>query len=232
MNKYFKNYLIVWILLLALFNLIAFIVPENAQVEKYTPSFWVGYVFISLCFVGQLTCACKILKEENLSKVFYNIPTLIVSFAGLLVSFVVGGLCMLISPLPYWVGMIVCSIVLTVNVAAALTTSGVADTVSTIDSKIKTNTFFIKSLTVDAETLMARAQNEDIKAECRKVCEAVRFSDPMSSNALAAAESRITLKFAELSDAVIANDFAVVKTAAREVIILVEDRNKKCKLLK
>ena len=54
----------------------------------------------------------------------------------------------------------------------------------------------------------------------------------MSNDALASAESQITLAFAKLTEAVEADNAETVKETAREVIILVNDRNKKCKLLK
>ncbi len=231
MNKQFKNYLVVWAVLLVLFNVIAFVSVGWEGYEKYTASFWIGYVFISLCFVGQLACAYKALKEENLTKLFYNIPLFKASYSGLIASFVFGGACMLISPLPYWVGIILCAIVLTLNFFSVMKASVAVDAVAQIDKKVKVQTFFIKSLTVDAETLMARAEGEEIKAECRKVYEAIRYSDPMSSDALSTAESQITLKFAALSDAVAVGDLNAVQAAAREVVILVEDRNKKCKVM-
>ena len=106
------------------------------------------------------------------------------------------------------------------------------ETVAAVDKKIKTKTFFVRSLTADAETLLTQAESEEIKAACKKVYEAVRYADPMSDDALAACESQITLKFAELSEAVHRGDAEAVAKAARETVILVTDRNNKCKLLK
>ena len=139
---------------------------------------------------------------------------------------------MLISPLPYWVGVIVCAIVLVVNVLSIVKATAAIDEIERIDIKVKTQTFFIKSLTVDAETLMASAKSEAVKAECRKVYEAIRYSDPMSHDALSSVESQITVKFAELSETVKTDDANKVTEIANEIIILVGDRNKKCKLLK
>ena len=101
-----------------------------------------------------------------------------------------------------------------------------------VTTKVKTKTFFIKSLTVDAESLISRAKSENIKAECKKVYEAVRYSDPMSNDALTSIESDITIKFSKLSEAVVAEDSAAVVILADEITILLGDRNKKCRLLK
>ena len=232
MKKAFKSYFAIWAILLVLFNIIAFVSVGWINQEKYTPSFWVGYVFITLSFIGQLFCAKTAFNAKNLQKLFYNIPLISLSWTGLIVSFVIGGFCMLISPLPYWVGVIACAIVLAVVAIAVIKASVAADAVSSIDDKIKTQTFFIKSLTVDAEGLIARAQTEEIKSECKKVYEAVRYSDPMSHEMLASAETQITIKFSDLSSAVNESNVEAVKALAREVVILVDERNKKCRLLK
>lgn len=231
MKKNFKFYLTLWGILLALFNIIAFVSPGWVGQEKYTASFWIGYVCITAAFIGQLACAYIAFKSENLNKLFYNIPLITVSFTGLIVSFVVGGLCMLISPMPYWVGVVVCTVVLTITALSIVKASFAADTVSVLDEKVKSKTLFIKSLAADAECLMERANSEQTKSVCKKVYEAVRYSDPMSHDALVSIESQITIRFHALTEAV-KDDSDTVSAIAEEVILLIGERNKKCKLLK
>lgn len=232
MKKRFGFYAIWWAVLLALFNVIAFVSVGWAGQEKYTASFWIGYVLISVIFVGQLACAYFALKETNVQKLFYRVPLIRISYSGLITSFVFGGLCMLISPLPYWIGVILCAIVLASNIMAVVKAAAAIDEVERVDRKVKQQTFFIKSLTVDAETLMARAKTDAVKEECKKVYEAVRYSDPMSSDMLATVEGQITIQFAALSEAVEADDAEAISAAAQEVLILIKDRNNKCKILK
>lgn len=231
MKKNFKFYLALWAIMLVLFNVIAFVSPGWIGQEKYTPSFWTGYVCITAAFIGQLACAYNAFKAENLNKLFYNIPLITISFTGLIASFIAGGLCMLISPLPYWVGVIICAIVLAFTVLSVIKASLAADVVSDVDEKVKGRTLFVKSLTVDAEILMTQARSEQTKAVCKKVYESIRYSDPMSSDALASIESQITIRFHALSEAV-KNEADAVSAIADEVILLVGERNKKCKLMK
>ncbi len=232
MKKNFKFYVIAWAALLVLFNVIAFISVGWEGQEKYTPSFWIGYSFITVSFIGQFIFAYIAFKADTAKKVFYNISVFQTSYTGLIVSFAVGGLCMLISPLPYWIGAIVCMCVLALNIFAAVKPVAAVAEIERIDEKIKTQTFFIRSLTVDAETLMEQANSPAVRAECNKVYEAIRYSDPMSHDALASVETQITLKFEEFSGIVQTGDIENVVTAAKELVVLVENRNKKCKLLK
>ena len=232
MKKRFSGYAIFWVILLALFNVIAFVSPGWIGYEKYTASFWIGYAVIMVTFVGQLLCARYALKEENATKLFYKLSLFSASYTGLIVTFVVGGLCMLISPLPYWIGAIVCCIVLVANVLSVVKSVAAIGEVERLDTKVKQQTFFIRNLTVDADTLMASAKSEDAKAACKRVYEAVRYSDPMSNDALAPVECEISIRFEKLSEAVKADDQVAVDEFASELIILIGDRNKKCKLLK
>lgn len=233
MKKNFKFYAIIWAVMLAIFNIATFVSPaEAAGMNKFGGAFWAGYIFITLAFIGQLAISFYAFSAKNMQKFFYKIPLIHISWTGLILTLIFGTACMAIPNLPNWVGIILCYAILGFN-AISLTKAGMAaELVDEVDQKVKVKTFFIKTLTVDADTLMASAATEEIKAECKKVYEAIRYSDPMSNDALFSIESEITIKFTELSDAVKANDTEKVTTLAKEVVILVGDRNKKCKLLK
>ncbi len=232
MKRGFKIYAIAWVILLALFNVIAFVSVGWIGTGKYTPSFWIGYVFITIAFVGNLLCARAAFKAENLQKLFYNLPLITISYTALIVSFIIGGLCMLISPLPYWVGIIVCAVVLALFALAIVKAKAAGEIVEKIDEKIKTQTAFIKNLTSDAEGLLARAKSDEVRAECKKVYEAVRYSDPISHESLSVIEAKITVKVDEFNSAVGTDDAEKVKEIADEIVVLVGDRNKKCKEMK
>jgi len=232
MKKRMGLYIAAWAVLLALFNVIAFVSVGWTGQEKYTPSFWIGYALITVMFVGQLICSVMAFKADSAKKLFYNISLITTSYAGLICSFVFGGLCMLISPLPYWVGVILCAIVLIANVLAVIKATAAIEEVERVDKKVKEQTFFIKSLTIDADTLIESAKSEAVKAECKKVYEAIRYSDPMSHHALASVESQITIQFHALSEAVEGDDADLAAAIAKNLTVLIEDRNKKCLLLK
>ncbi len=231
MKKYIKSYVIFWAILLALFNVIAFVSPGWIGYEKYVGAFWAGYVFIMISFVGQLICAIFTLRETNATKLFYKLPILTISYTGLIVAFVVGGLCMLFYPLKSWICILACVITLAAVALPIVKVSAAADAVAEIDKKVKANTFFIRSLTVDAETLMNKASTSEAKTAAKEVYEAVRYSDPMSNPALASDEAQITIKFNEFSNA-ITNGVGDATELGEELLVLLKARNSKCKLLK
>ena len=233
MKKTFKYYAIIWASLLAVYNLVVFLVrPLPGYVINYDARFWVSWVIVNATFAGQLFCAKVAFNSKNNEKFFLNLPLITKSYKSLVLMTIVASALMLIPDCPAWIASVVCAIVFGFNAMSIVKAKSAADMVSETNDKTKAQTFFIKSLTVDAETLMARAKSEAIKAECKKVYEAVRYSDPMSNDALTSVESEIIIKFAKFADAVNEENAEASAETAKEVVILVENRNKKCKALK
>lgn len=234
MKKGFTSYAICWAILLTLFNLLCFVTPaEWYGFNKFGGSFWAGYAVITLAFLGQLACAYKAFRAENAKKFFYNLPLITVSYTGLILTLVLGGLCMAIPDVPNWLGAIVGAVVLAFTALAVIKASAAADIVESVDKKVAEKTAFLRKATADAEVILASAKNAEVKAECKKVYEALRYSDPMSNEALSVTEAKITVKLDELKTAAAAADDAEkAKTAAEELMLLIKERNAKCKALK
>lgn len=234
MKKNFKFYALIWAIVLAVFNLVVFLVCPviPGYVINYDARFWIAWAFIIAAFIGNLVCAYFAFKSENLKKMFYNLPLITVSWSALIAMLAVGCALMLIPNCPAWIAAIVCIVIFAFNAIAVIKAVWAADTVGKVDEKVKTRTAFIKNLTVDAESILARAKSDAVKAECKKVYEAFRYSDTMSNDALSVIEAKITVKMDELATAVGTDDAMKVKEIADELVILVGDRNKKCKALK
>lgn len=233
MKSTFKIYVICWGIFLVSFNLIAFLTPGGTEeISKFNGSFWVGYAFITLSFIGQLVCAWFAFRQNNPQKFFYHVSLIRISYSATIVSVIAGALCMALPFIPAWIGAVVCILILTFSAVSVFKAKAAVDIVSGMDETIREQTLFIKSLTADAEALMARAKSEPVRSEIKKVYEAVRYSDPMSNAALSVLESQITLKFESLYQYIDADSAEEVRSAAEELILLVNDRNKKCKLLK
>ncbi len=232
MKKNVKLYIVVWTTLLALFNLIAFVVPSFPTQDKFTPSFWIGYAFITLSFIGQFVCTYITFKSDSADKVFYKIPLIKISYSGLIASCVLGGLCMLLSFLPYWVGAIICALILAANVIATTKVMAAINFVESVDEKVEKATAFIYEMREESESLLARAKTDEVKTVCKKVRDAFKFSDPMSNEALSSVEAEIKNHFGLLYDAVKTGETDVVSSESEEVLALITERNNKCKRLK
>ena len=233
MRKNFKYYVFCWFILVLLFHIIVLLIPnEVVRMNKFNGTFWVSYGGILLAFIVQLLCAYFTFKEENKQKISYNLPLITISYFATLISVVLGAIFMVIPSLPNYLGAIACVLVLGLNTISVIKAKAAADMVGFIENKVQNNTHFIKSLTVDMENLKEQAMTDPIKAEVKKIYEAVRYSDPISNDALADLESQIVEKYDALTQAVAQGNLGMVQAVAGEMIILINNRNKKCKLLK
>ena len=232
MKKNFKLYIICWAILLALFNIICLVTPnETAGLSKFGGAFWIEYIFITAAFIGQLVCAYIAFKAENLKKLFYNLPLITLSYTGLVLTLIFGGAAMAIPNLPGWVGAVTCLLILGFNAIAIIKAKAAAELVESVDKKINRQTGFIKNLTAEAESLVLHAKSDEVRTECKMVYEAARYSDPMSNIRLADIEEKITAEMQQLCEAVANHDSEIAAAVACELIALIEDRNEKCKFI-
>lgn len=228
MKLLFKTYAIVWAIGFVLFNIFAIAFASIFAAGTAI----LGYIFILLAFILQLVVGYKAFQEDNLQKLFYNISIINVTYVSLIAMTIVGIVIMLLPVNLIWLGSFICLAVFGFCAFAILKASAAVEIVEKIDKKIETKTLFIKSLTADAQSLALNAKTDVARAEANKVFEAIRYSDPMSNDALASVESQITLKFNEFSNAIASSDDTTIPTLANELIILITDRNNKCRLLK
>lgn len=230
MNRNFKYYIAAWAVLAVIFNVIAFATPAVAGASKFDGAFWSGYVLIMLALIGQLVCAYFAFKAKSKEQIFLRLSLVTVSYSALILSFVVGAACMLIPNLPNWVGIILCALILGFTAVSVIKANAAVELVRETDARVKEKTAFIRMMTVEADNLMARAQNGEAKAMCKKVYEALRYSDPMSCNALSGTEAEISEKFSAFAAAVKNGENA--SELADELIALIGDRNRMCKVMK
>ena len=232
MKKGFQYYVIVWAVLLAAFNIIVFITPgEAAGLSKFGGAFWPGYIFITLSFIGQLLCAFFAFKSRNAKKLFLNLPLITISYPALIVSVIVGMICMAVPNLPVWAGIVICLLILGFFAISVIHAKAAAEIISSREDKVKEKTAFIKTLTADAEGLIGRAKTAEDKSAVQNIYEKLRYSDPVSNDALEGLETKISEKFHALSEAVSESSGAVL-TIAEELSALIDERTNKCKLLK
>lgn len=231
MKKKFAPYIVCWAILLALFHVIVFVTPnEIAGMSKFGGGFWIGYGFTLAAFWGQLVCAWIALKPSNKRKIFYRLPLVIISFTVLILTMIAATVFMAVPQIPAWIAAIVCSILTAFGAVAVIKAKAAAETVSTIDEKVQAQTSFIRELTARAESVMTGAQTPELKAEAKKVYEALRFSDPMSSKELSEIEGKIAAEFAEFEQYVAKNAKTNARMSAEKLLALFAQRAALCKI--
>ncbi len=95
-----------------------------------------------------------------------------------------------------------------------------------VSVKVREKTFYIKQLQTEVELLAGAETDAATKSELAQLAEKIRYSNPMSDEQLADIEDRITAKIAELKSS--ANKVKIIN----ELNSLLDERNRKCKLLR
>ena len=216
-----KGYLILGILFV-LVSIIAFVVPTLK-----TATFWVAYIFTVVAFAAQIGI-WKIAfgKEETLKSKFLGIPVIHTGIVYLIIQIIAFAVFMFAPLLPVWVAIVTCALIAGISAICMIAADTGRSEIEQVEAKVQKKVFYIRELQADVELLAEKENDTDVKAALTQLAEKIRFSDPMSSEQLEDLETKISIKVAEIKAA--ANKAEIIT----EIISLLDERNKKCKLFK
>lgn len=216
-----KGYLILGILLV-LVSVIAFAVPS----AKNT-AFWISYGFTVLAFAAQIAIwKAAFGRAEFLKSKFLGFPIVHIGIVYLVVQIIDLAVFLFIPTLPIWSAVVACAVIAGVSAVCMIASDVGRSEIERVSAKVREKTFYIKQLQVDVELLAGAETDTATKSALTRLAEKIRYSDPMSDGQLADIEDRITVKFAELKSS--ADKVKIIN----ELNSLLDERNRKCKLLK
>lgn len=216
-----KGYLILGILFI-LVSVIAFAVPTAK-----TTAFWISYAFTVLAFATQLIIWKVALGcSESLKSKFLGFPVVHIGIVYLVVQIIAFIVFLSISTLPIWSAVVVCAVVAGVSAVCMIASDVGRSEIERVSVKVREKTFYIKQSQTEVELLAGAETDAATKSELAQLAEKIRYSDPMSDEQIADIEDRIAAKIAELKS-------STDKTGIiNELNSLLDERNKKCKLLR
>ena len=206
----------------ALFNVVAFAIPT----EK-TATFWIAYAFSVIAFALQILVWMFAFKgADTIKSKFLGIPLLSVGFRYLVIQIVAFAVFMIFPALPTWIPVVICSVILGTSSICLIGTETGREEINRIEEKIEQKVFFIKALQVDVELIAETETDPKVKEELISLAEKIRFSDPVSDDALQEIEAEISNKIKELKYS--ENKKPIIAVASA----LLSERNKRAKILK
>lgn len=206
----------------ALFNVIAFVIPTAK-----TATFWIAYAFTVIAFASQIAIWKVAFNGANtLKSKFLGIPLIPVGITYWIIQIIAFVVFMALPLTESWIAVVVCALILGISAICLIGTEIGREEISRVEEKVEKKVFYIKSLQVDIEMLSSTESDVDTKAALIKLAEKIRFSDPMSNEALAELETEISAKVKELKTAENKAEIITVLDS------LVAERNKKVKVLK
>lgn len=218
---------LIYVILLGVFNLLVFTISKSRN-----DVFWLSYGFMTFAFVVQIISMFLSFKSADVETAFFGIPLASFSVFYLCAELVIGALFMIFQMASFTLALVIQVIVLAVFLIIAIISLLARDTVQQIGDNVKEHVSNLKSILVDIEMLMDGCTDPELKADLRKLSETVKYSDPISNEAVADVEQRIMRKISELRINIDDNQIADAKQSCADLERLYVERNKKLAISK
>ena len=216
-----KGYVILSILFV-LVSVIAFAVPSAK-----TAAFWISYAFTVIAFAAQIAIwKAGLGRNESLKSKFLGFPVVHIGIVYLVIQSITLATFLFIPTLPIWSAVVACAVIAGVSVICMIASDVGRSEIERVSATVQEKTFFIKQLQTEVE-LQADAETDiATKSALTQLAEKIRYCDPVSNEQIADIEDRITAKVAELKSST--DKVKIID----ELNSLLDERNRKCKLLK
>lgn len=208
-----------------LYILIAFLVPF-----AHTATFWVSFLFTLIAFaVAAASIYIAFVKKPDARSRFYGFPIAKIGILYGIVQLIAGIVIMALAALiPVWAAVLVYAIALGAAVIGLISAEAVVSEIHVQDAKLKKDVSVMRALQSKIHQMAAHSQDAGVKA----LAEEFRYSDPVSSGAIAAAEADLAAAVDELQAALVDGDSEAAAKLCRKASALLAERNRLCKLSK
>lgn len=225
MKKDMLRSILVGVIVLAVYCLIVFLIPfvKNA-------TFWISFLFtlISFCVVAASVYIAFVKKPDAKSK-FYGFPIARIGTVYSIVQLIAGLVFMVLSQwIPVWVAVLVYAIALGAAIIGLISADTVVDEIQKQDVKLKKNISMMRNLQSKLNQVAIDSGDPALK----KLAEDIRYSDPVSSDALSEIEAELSASVDELQVAVVDGDTEAARQLCRKTSAILAERNRLCKLNK
>ena len=212
-------------ILLILYILIVFLIPFVK-----TTVFWVSFVFTLIAFgVVAVSLYIAFVKNPDVKSKFYGFPIakigVMYGAAQLLAGLIFMALGLWI---PVWAAVLVYALLLGAAVIGLISADAVREEIQRQDNKLKKDVSFMRNL----QSKVNQMATQCAAPELRQFAEDIRYSDPVSSDALTDIEQELAAAVEELQAAVVDGDSESVAQLCRKASATLAERNRLCKLNK
>ncbi|MDE6724348.1 MAG: hypothetical protein K2J79_01975 [Ruminiclostridium sp.] len=218
---------LIYVILLGVFNLLVFTIFKN-----HSNVFWLSYGFMTLAFAVQIVSMFLAFKTADVETAFFGIPLASFSVYYLCAEIVVGALFMIFQQASFTLALVIQVIVLAAFLIVAIISLMARDTVQEIGNNVKEKVADLRMVLVDVEMMRDRCSDPELKEKLRKLSETIKYSDPMSNEAVEGVEQRIRRQVSALGAYLDDNQIDEAAQACKELELLYAERNKKLAMSK
>jgi hypothetical protein len=212
--------------ILLLFNVLSFVVPFTRN-----SGFWSGYGFSTLAIVLTAVMSFYAVGRADLQSRFYGLPVLYVVWIYLAIQ-IVAGFILAVLPAPLWLNILLSVVLLSACLVGLIAVEISVTEITRIDRTVREKVFRIKSLQAEVDAMTEKTTDDILKKSLQKLADTIRYSDPVSSPQLADMENSIERETALLARELETGNAPAVQNICDRLLLLLAERNRKCKLMK
>jgi len=203
---------------------------------RRSAGFWIAFAAGLLAFALQFPVV-KIVgsRSDYLKSTLLGLPLVKVGYLYLgiqcAVSFALFALGF-IPGFPSWISAVLCAVLLFLALVCGISAAAVRDKILSIEERGEQSTLFMRALDEAAKKLCNSTSDPKLKKALSALEEDIRFSDPVSSDALIASENALICGMDALEQAVSAGKNEQAAEKCSEVRALLKIRNDVCRQYK
>ena len=231
LNKITKKGAIALLIVLVIFILVAFMVPF-----PHNGIFWTGFVFGVIAILTQIPIWSIAFKgAESARSKFYGIPIARIGVIYLIVQLILSLSTMFLAwipDIPVWPFILVFLIILGIVALGTIAADVTRDEIERQDVQIKRNVSKMRELQSLGRSLVASCEDKSLLPQVQQLSDALRYSDPVSSEATAESEAELTHLLTDLQTALFDGDASGAAGLCKQAQGVLAERNRICKLNK
>lgn len=215
----------------AVYNIVLFVI---CGFSGHGAVFWLSYVFMLLAFAA-MTVAGVLLGKKGifLRDWLFGYPIIKHSTVYIFAEFIASTVFIALDEYVKWpwafaVQLILLGAYLVVAISCLLS----KETIEDVETKVKDKTDFIRLLCIDTEMICEKCADAELKNEFQKLADTVRHSDPMSNENLFELEKEIACVVAQADKCTVDGENGEARALCEKALLLLFERNRKCKALK
>lgn len=214
---------LIYLIELVIFNICAFLL-----VSKHNDVFWLTYAFTTIAFLSQIVFGI-LFDKKNLNYKFLSLPIFYINAIYLVVQLIACLICFII-PVSNVFAFIIQILILAINAVVILISIMGKENISNVGNEIEKNTKNIQMLTMESELLFTSQEDINKKRELKKLYEAIRYSDPVSSTeSIRLVDEEINNLLQKIKDNVTSMSSGDLAKEIEPILELIAKRNMICK---
>ena len=229
MKKNVIRWWVVLVIVLAVYNVLAFALPFPK-----TAVFAVSYLFSMIAILAQIyVIRTAFYRGEGVKSKFYGFPIARLGVIYLVVHLVAGLVFMALGfVIPFWLPLVLYVVLLGGAAVGFVAADAARDEVVRQEVKLEKDVSRMRELQAKGRALVSQNRVSEATRPLEQLAEALRYSDPVSSEALTEIEDQLAGCLAQLQEAVSGQGAERIAALCRNAEGMLAERNQLCKMHK